>query len=151
MRVFRYAFTNLDDVRASLFFSRWSTNCLNQISWGTKQDNVVETDLGAVIQDSNSRVDVEMLSEPSDVNQMYDEALSNLKLRRAHTKTQAGQTGAEKEQQTKDYYANVRTNVSSFNYDYLAYLILYTQVVLLWVLSNVSRPDCLYNAVLIEL
>jgi chitin synthase len=85
---------------------------LLQISWGTKQDSIVETDLGAVIQDSHSQVDVEMLTEAADVNNIYEEALSNLKNRKpALPKSNAAISYAEKEQAAKDYYANVRTNV----------------------------------------
>ncbi|KAF5380437.1 hypothetical protein D9615_004664 [Tricholomella constricta] len=99
-----YAFSNLDD-----------------ISWGTKQDNVIETDLGAVIQDSHSQVDVEMLTEAADVNSIYEEALTNLRTRKPAVPKGTGSapTIAEKEQAAKDYYANVRTNV-----------------LLTWVLSN---------------
>ncbi|KAF8894117.1 chitin synthase-domain-containing protein [Infundibulicybe gibba] len=83
-----YAFSNLDD-----------------ISWGTKQDSTPETDLGAVIQNNQSQVDVEMLTEAADVNSIYEEALSNLK------KPKTGRLSpAEKEQAAIDYYANVRTN-----------------------------------------
>ncbi|KAG6850872.1 hypothetical protein H0H93_007490 [Arthromyces matolae] len=92
-----YAFSNLDD-----------------ISWGTKQDNVPDTDLGAVMQDSHSQVDLEMLTEPADVNGIYEEALENLKTRKpAVTKKPGGSslTVAEREQAAKDYYASVRTNV----------------------------------------
>ncbi|KAG6840754.1 hypothetical protein C0991_004604 [Blastosporella zonata] len=100
-----YAFSNLDD-----------------ISWGTKQDNGPDTDLGAVIQDSHSQVDLEMLTEAADVNQIYEEALTNLKTRKPAVTKKAGggaPTIAEREQAAKDYYANVRTNV-----------------LLTWVLSN---------------
>ncbi|EAU91728.1 chitin synthase [Coprinopsis cinerea okayama7 len=99
-----YAFTNLDD-----------------ISWGTKQDSEPETDLGAVIQDSHSQVDLEMHSEPADVDGIYEEALGNLRDRvpvESKTKS-AGQSLVEQEQAAKDYYADVRTNV-----------------LLAWVLSN---------------
>ncbi len=95
---------------------------LFQISWGTKQDNEVETDLGAVIQNSQSQVDVEILAEPSDVNEMYDETLYNLKTRKPVMKPNTIPSAVEKEQQAKDYYASVRTNV-----------------LLAWVLSNVSQ------------
>ncbi|KAF8070711.1 chitin synthase, partial [Lyophyllum atratum] len=99
-----YAFSNLDD-----------------ISWGTKQDNLPETDLGAVIQDSHSQVDVEMLTEAADVNSIYEEALTNLRTRKPVAAKGVGGAPslAEKEQAAKDYYANVRTNV-----------------LLTWVLSN---------------
>ena len=62
-----------------------------------------------------------MLSEPSDVNQMYDEALSNLKLRKPNAKPQVGPSEAEKEQKAKDYYANVRTNVSEISMSQLCF------------------------------
>jgi chitin synthase len=67
-----------------------------------------------------------MLAEPADVNDLYEEALRNLKghkFANKAAKKAAGftpMTNAEKEQRAKDYYANVRTNV-----------------LLLWVLSNV--------------
>ncbi|KAJ7188329.1 glycosyltransferase family 2 protein [Mycena filopes] len=60
-----YAFSNLDD-----------------ISWGTKQDSIVETDLGAVVQDIHAQVDVEMATDKADMNNIYEEALSNLKNRK---------------------------------------------------------------------
>ncbi|KAK2467893.1 hypothetical protein APHAL10511_000188 [Amanita phalloides] len=95
-----YAFSNLDD-----------------ISWGTKQDTVPDTDLGAVVQNSESQVDVEMLSSPADVNSIYEEALENLRALNMGEKgkekknTERVLTDAERELAAKDYYANVRTNV----------------------------------------
>ena len=68
--------------------------------------------MGAVIQNSQSQVDLEIMTEPSDVNQMYDNTLSNLRERKPIPKPVVGITETEKEQQAKDYYANVRTNVS---------------------------------------
>jgi len=99
-----YAFSNLDD-----------------ISWGTKQDSTPSSDLGAVIQDSHSHVDVEMLTEAADVDSIYEESLSNLRDRVPidNPKAKGLPSIAEKEQTAKDYYANVRTNV-----------------LLSWVLSN---------------
>ncbi|EGO00075.1 glycosyltransferase family 2 protein [Serpula lacrymans var. lacrymans S7.3] len=97
-----YAYSNLDD-----------------ISWGTKQDTVVDTDLGAVMQDSHSQVDVEMLAEAADANDIYEEAIENLKHRKPTANKSAVVSNVEKEQAAKDYYANVRTNV-----------------LLTWVLSN---------------
>ncbi|EPT04519.1 hypothetical protein FOMPIDRAFT_131809 [Fomitopsis schrenkii] len=96
-----YAFSNLDD-----------------ISWGTKQDTEVESDLGAVIQNSNSQVDIEVVDAAA-VDDIYKEALENVKYKRPSTKPNAGTSLAEQEQAAKDYYANVRTNL-----------------LLTWVLSN---------------
>jgi len=94
---------------------------LNDISWGTKQDSTPNSDLGAVIQDSHSQVDLEVLTEAADVNSIYEESLSNLRNRVPidSPKGKALPSIAEKEQAAKDYYANVRTNV-----------------LLTWVLSN---------------
>ena len=72
-------------------------------------------DLGAVIQDSQSRVDVEMITEEADANALYDEATTNLKYRAPVIRPDAGRVhSAEKEQAAKEYYASVRTNVRRF-------------------------------------
>ncbi|PFH49780.1 glycosyltransferase family 2 protein [Amanita thiersii Skay4041] len=95
-----YAFSNLDD-----------------ISWGTKQDSIPDTDLGAVVQNSESQVDVEMLSSPADVNSLYEESIENLRIRNMGEKGNFKKkhpkvlSDAEREMAAKDYYANVRTNV----------------------------------------
>ena len=74
------------------------------------------TDLGAVIQDSHAKVDVEMLTEAADVNSLYEEALFNLKNRKPlPAKGNGILSNSEKEQNAKDYYANVRTNVGRFS------------------------------------
>ena len=54
-----------------------------------------------------------MLTEPADINSIYEEALLNLKNRKAAApKPPSIVSNAEKEQIAKDYYANVRTTVS---------------------------------------
>jgi chitin synthase len=54
-----------------------------------------------------------MLTEAADVNGIYEEALYNLKHRKpAPPKSNTLLSSLEKEQAAKDYYANVRTNVS---------------------------------------
>lgn len=61
---------------------------------------------------------MEMLSSPADVNSIYEEALDNLRARNMaekgaeKKKPEKVLTDAEKEMAAKDYYANVRTNVS---------------------------------------
>ena len=82
----------------------------------------MSTDLGAVIQNSNSQVDLEVPTDATDVNAMYEEALDNVRNRKPLSKAH-GLSDAQKEELAKDYYANVRTNV-----------------LLAWVLSNV-RPS----------
>jgi chitin synthase len=83
----------------------------SKISWGTKQDDVIESDLGAVIQDSHSQVDVEMLADAADVNRLYEDSLENLKNRKPVDRKKTRPTVVEMEQNAKDYYASVRTNV----------------------------------------
>lgn len=90
------------------------------------------------MQDSHSQVDIKMLAEAADVNGIYEEALESLRAAkfsdaasapgRAKTRQSAKEKATpkvvserEKEQAAMDYYANVRTNV-----------------LLTWVLSNVS-------------
>ena len=69
-------------------------------------------DLGVVIQDSLSRVDVEMITEEADANALYDEATNNLKYRAPVIRADANRVlDMGKEQAARDYYANVRTNV----------------------------------------
>ena len=69
-------------------------------------------DLGVVIQDSQSRVDVEMITEEADANALYDEATNNLKYRTPVMHANDGRVLAmEREQAAKEYYASVRTNV----------------------------------------
>ncbi|EIN11658.1 glycosyltransferase family 2 protein [Punctularia strigosozonata HHB-11173 SS5] len=97
-----YAFSNLDD-----------------ISWGTKEDTVVENDLRAVVQDFRAQVEVEVLDDMEDINDVYNESLENLKTRKPVYKPKPKTTDADREQAAKDYYASVRTNV-----------------LLAWVLSN---------------
>nr|GAT57650.1 glycosyltransferase family 2 protein [Mycena chlorophos] len=97
-----YAFSNLDD-----------------ISWGTKQDSIPEEDLGAVVQDIHAEVQVEMSTDQADMNNIYEEALSNIRNRMPAYTQNTPMSNSDKDQAAKDYYANVRTNV-----------------LLAWVLSN---------------
>ena len=67
------------------------------------------------MQNSQSQVDLEILTEPADINKMYEDTLKNLRTRKPVEKPNPVFTESEKEQQVKDYYANVRTNVSEFD------------------------------------
>ena len=133
--ILSYAFSNLDDVNFFFLVRHLPLFDINtkQISWGTKQDSTPSSDLGAVIQDSHSHVDVEMLTEAADVNSIYEESLSNLRDRVPidNPKGKGLPSVAEREQAAKDYYANVRTNL-----------------LLTWVLSNVSHQFFLFYELL---
>ena len=66
---------------------------------------------------SDSQIIVETSTEPSDVNEMYIEALGELRARHQPVlKPAKTPSEIEQEQQAKDYYANVRTNVSLHPY-----------------------------------
>ena len=70
----------------------------------------METDLGAVTQNYMKQVDIEIYTDAADVDGLYEEALLNLKNRKP-VPSRGGLSEAEREQNAKDYYVNVRTNV----------------------------------------
>ena len=79
----------------------------HDISWGTKGDNVVRTDLGAAIGKSAtqpSTVELEMPSEQLDIDSGYDAALRNLRDRLA-----VPPPAVPDSQLQEDYYKSVRT------------------------------------------
>ncbi|KAG0144693.1 hypothetical protein CROQUDRAFT_659643 [Cronartium quercuum f. sp. fusiforme G11] len=90
---------------------------LHDFSWGTKDQNIIMTDLGIAISAGDSKVEINNLLEQKDLDESYDQALFNLKTRPKLIERHR----SEKERETlkQDYYKNVRTNV-----------------VMLWTLSN---------------
>jgi hypothetical protein len=77
-----------------------------------KGEDAVEMYLGAVIQDAESQVDVEIITEEADANALYDEATHNLKYQTPMIRPDANRfLSVEKEQAVKEYYASIRTNV----------------------------------------
>ncbi|KAI9760280.1 MAG: Chitin synthase, class 2 [Chaenotheca gracillima] len=76
----------------------------HDVTWGTKGDNVVHTDLGAAISGKGSMVELEMPSEQLDIDSGYDEALRNLRDRIEVPKDPISEA-----QQQEDYYRAVRT------------------------------------------
>ena len=78
----------------------------HDITWGTKGDNVIHTDLGAAIGagPKGNTVELEMPSEQLDIDSGYDEALRNL---RDRLEVKAPQVSEQ--QQQEDYYRAVRT------------------------------------------
>lgn len=76
----------------------------HDVTWGTKGDNVIHTDLGAAISGKGNTVELEMPSEQLDIDSGYDEALRNLRDR-----LEVVQTPVSEAQQQEDYYRAVRT------------------------------------------
>lgn len=77
----------------------------HDISWGTKGDNVIHTDLGAAMgHGMGTTVELEMPSEQLDIDSGYDEALRNLRDR-----LEVSQASIPEGQQQEDYYKSVRT------------------------------------------
>ncbi len=78
----------------------------HDVTWGTKGDNVLKTDLGVAKISKNGTVEVEMPSEQLDIDSGYDEALRNLRDR-----VEVPKQGVSESQQQEDYYRAVRTYV----------------------------------------
>ena len=76
----------------------------HDVTWGTKGDNVIHTDLGAAIAGDKGVVELEMPSEQLDIDSGYDAALRNLRDR-----LEVHQPGPSESQQQEDYYRAVRT------------------------------------------
>ena len=73
------------------------------MTWGTKGDNVLKTELGAA-QGKGGLVELEMPSEQLDIDSGYDEALRNLRDR-----VEVASPGLSEAQAQEDYYRAVRT------------------------------------------
>lgn len=82
----------------------------HDVTWGTKGDNVISTDLGAAVGGKgNNTVQMEMPSEQLDIDSGYDEALRNLR-----DKLEVASPPMSETQQQEDYYRAVRTYVVIF-------------------------------------
>ncbi|KAK0645513.1 glycosyltransferase family 2 protein [Cercophora newfieldiana] len=75
----------------------------HDVTWGTKGDNVMKTDLGGAM-GKGSTVELEMPSEQLDIDSGYDEALRNLRDR-----IEVPSKSLSEEQMQQDYYKSVRT------------------------------------------
>ncbi|KAI0514844.1 glycosyltransferase family 2 protein [Xylaria bambusicola] len=75
----------------------------HDVTWGTKGDNVIKTDLGGAV-GSGGTVELEMPSEQLDIDSGYDEALRNLRDR-----VEVPAPGTSEAQLQEDYYRSVRT------------------------------------------
>ncbi|THC99210.1 hypothetical protein EYZ11_001298 [Aspergillus tanneri] len=80
----------------------------HDVTWGTKGDNTIHTDLGAARIINGSIVEVEMPSEQLDIDSGYDAALRNLRDRLEVPKPPIPES-----QQQEDYYRAVRTYMVS--------------------------------------
>jgi len=76
----------------------------HDVTWGTKGDNVINTDLGAAVGGAKGTVKMDMPSEQLDIDSGYDEALRNL---RDKVEVPAGKVSEA--QMQEDYYRAVRT------------------------------------------
>ncbi|KAI9811291.1 MAG: Chitin synthase, class 2 [Phylliscum demangeonii] len=76
----------------------------HDVTWGTKGDNVIHTDLGVAVSGKGNTVELEMPSEQLDIDSGYDEALRNLRDRLEVPKDSVSEA-----QQQEDYYRAVRT------------------------------------------
>lgn len=75
----------------------------HDVTWGTKGDNVMRTDLGGAV-GKGSTVELEMPSEQLDIDSGYDEALRNLRDR-----VEVPEPPLSESQMQEDYYKSVRT------------------------------------------
>ncbi|KAI9268533.1 chitin synthase 1 [Helicostylum pulchrum] len=120
-----------------IFLAPSYTNVLNvyafcnthDVSWGTKGDNTVATDLGVVkrkkdSENGDSTVEVELPTEQKDLNEIYEEACSEL----AKPAVQEKQRRDAKTKQ-QDYYRAFRT-----------------RLVLSWIISNLVLVVIITNA-----
>lgn len=76
----------------------------HDVTWGTKGDNVINTDLGAARIINGSIVELEMPSEQLDIDSGYDAALRNLRDR-----IEVPEPPVSENQLQEDYYRAVRT------------------------------------------
>ncbi|PKY05611.1 chitin synthase A [Aspergillus campestris IBT 28561] len=76
----------------------------HDVTWGTKGDNVINTDLGAARIINGSIVELEMPSEQLDIDSGYDAALRNLRDR-----LEVPEPPVSENQLQEDYYRAVRT------------------------------------------
>ncbi|KAH7260462.1 family 2 glycosyltransferase [Fusarium solani] len=75
----------------------------HDVTWGTKGDNVMKTDLGGAV-GKGETVELDMPSEQLDIDSGYDEALRNLRDR-----LEVPENPISEAQMQEDYYKSVRT------------------------------------------
>ena len=92
----------------------------HDVSWGTKGDNVIHTELGAAVSagkgEKGDIVEVEVPSEQLDIDAAYDDALANVRERRPIAEKPVNESTLK-----EDYYREIRT-----------------RLVLIWIVSNAT-------------
>ena len=92
----------------------------HDVSWGTKGDNVIRTELGAAVSagkgEKGDFVEVEVPSEQLDIDSAYDDALANVRERRPIPEKPVNESTLQ-----EDYYREIRT-----------------RLVLIWIVSNAT-------------
>jgi chitin synthase len=81
---------------------------VHDVSWGTKGDNKVSTDLGTVTAAGKNKNEVEVVvpTEQKDINAAYEDALHVLS-----EKPPKAEQHRDASTKQEDYYRNFRTNV----------------------------------------
>lgn len=98
---------------------------VHDVSWGTKGDNKVNTDLGVVKTGGGNEAEVLVPTEQNDINAAYEDAIEVLK-----TKPPKEESKPDAGTQQEDYYRTFRTNV-----------------LLAWTLSNALLAAGILNSV----
>ena len=92
---------------------------VHDVSWGTKGDNKVSTDLGVVSVGkgpNKNEVEVAVPTAETDINAAYEDAIHVLS-----TKPPKAEQKVDPATQQEDYYKTFRTNVSYGDSDYRNY------------------------------
>ncbi|KAF9431630.1 Chitin synthase, class 1 [Entomortierella beljakovae] len=87
---------------------------IHDISWGTKGDTSVATDLGVAKKTAEGGVEVDVPTDSQDINNAYDDAISALAVKTVEVKQ-----GRDEKTKQEDYYREIRT-----------------RVLLVWIMSN---------------
>jgi chitin synthase len=118
--VFRVYFTDLRILQHVDPLQVAVSNIRHDVSWGTKGDNVIHTELGAAVSagkgEKGDFVEVEVPSEQLDIDSGYDDALANLRERRPIPDEAVNESTLK-----EDYYREIRT-----------------RLVLIWIVSNAT-------------
>ncbi|KAF9938153.1 Chitin synthase, class 1 [Modicella reniformis] len=79
---------------------------IHDISWGTKGDTSVATDLGVAKKTAEGNVEVDVPTDSHDIDNAYDEAVSQLSIKTVEVKQHR-----DAKTKQEDYYREIRTRV----------------------------------------